>query len=115
MPRSSMRDNVQPVGSLFSHVDADVLDLLILQQILAAFIDQKLSVPQQLALILDEPVCSRSVSLFIGDGEKDHVTVERDLLTLQHHHDDELRQTLIFHVLRATSPDVSIAYLAAKR
>ena len=104
-----MRDHAQPVRGLLAHVDADIFHLAVLQQILAAFVDQKLRVPQQIALMGDEPVAAGSIRFFVGDGEKNHVAIERDLLALQHDHHDQLRQAFVFHVLRAAAPDVAVS------
>ena len=99
-----MRDHMQPIGRLLADVDAHVLHFAILQQILSTFVDQKLRVAEQVALVFDEPVGSGSIRLFIRDRKKNHVTIERDLLTLEHHHHHQLRQPFVFHVLGAASP-----------
>ncbi len=103
-----MRHHVQPVRCLLADIHADVLHFAVLQQVFAAFIDQELGIFQQVALILDEPVRPRSLRLFVRDGKKNHVAIERHFLALQHHHHHQLRQAFILHVLRAASPDVAI-------
>jgi len=105
---------VQPESCFLAHVHADIFDLAIFEQILAALIDQKLRVPEQVAVVSDKPVRPRTFGFFIADGEKDDVTVQRHLLALQHDHGYQLRQPFILHVLSTAAPQVTILDVAAE-
>src|SRR5450432_68372 len=63
----------------------------------------------------DKPAAASSIRFLVSDGKKNHVAGERDLLSFQHNHHDQLRQAFVFHVLRATSPDVPVSDLSAER
>ena len=63
----------------------------------------------------DEPVGAAAFGFFVGDSEKNYVAVELNLFALQHHHHDKLRETFIFHVLRAASPEPAVFDFPAER
>ena len=65
--------------------------------------------PSRSRWFFDEPIRSGAFGFFIRHREEDHVPVQRYLLSLQHDHDNELRQPFIFHVLRAAAPYVAVA------
>src|ERR1700722_14190297 len=104
MPRPPMRPHAQPEGRLLADVHANVFHVaVLLQKILATLIDQKFSIAQQVELMFDEPIASRAIDFLVAYSEENDITFQFYFFTLQHHHDHELRQAFILHILRAAA------------
>src|ERR1700722_15851927 len=114
MSWSAMSYDPQPESCLLAPVNSDIPDSAVFEQVLSAFIDQELRVPEQVRLMCDEPVRARAFGFFVGYSEKDYVAVEFHLLALQHDHHNQLREAFIFHVLCAASPEPPVLDLAAE-
>src|SRR5262244_560017 len=115
MSRAAVSNYVQPERALLTNVYANVPHLSAFQQVLAPFVNQELGIFEEIALVRDHPVGTRASSLLVTHSEKDDVSVQRNLLALEHDHHDQLRQALVLHVLSASPVNRSVQNLSAKR
>ena len=116
MSRASMGHHVQPERRFLAHIHAHVFHMaVVFQKVLATFVDQEFGISQQVALMFDKPIAARAIDFFIADGQKNHVAIKFYLLALQHHHNHELREAFVLHVLRSATVNRSIHDFRAER
>ena len=108
--RRPARHDLQPERGLLRRADAVILDAAVVAEADgAALVDQKLRIPHQLRVVLDEPARADPLPhLLVRRRQEDHIALQRHAGALQHHQRHQLRDPFPLHVLGTAAPDVPV-------